>query len=632
MIRRLELLTILLLVCVPLTAGAVVFSGEVEVKGAQPILTPPSMSSPVVLRYYLADGARAHKGDVLLRIDASQAESRLRTLQAQIELAKVKCAKDLADLKLKQVDAELALVDAQAERDAAAVDAAIPRALISALSYDRYQGEMRRTEEVLALKRAEAQQAVAAVERGREDAALKLRRKLVSLGFYQRQVTQAVVRAEHNGIVVHDFDELIDAGDRYEEGSSSYPGTKVGELVGVNHVYRIKAWVLEPDSISLHVGMQLRLHFDALPGIETIGHIRVIAAAPTSKSAWGDGRYVEVGVSIPANIKLPLLQGMSVRLDSDLADPGDRTLSVRISHSRALQIDGEVFARRSVVISPPPVDGLWQLTVTHMIGDGSLVRRGEPVVVFDGSTVMKNLTIKQGQLDENLRNQQQLRLALADRAREVELATAKAKAELDKAVRKASQPKDYIARVDYNKLLIARAKAQRRYALMEQRARLAASERASEWRMVSAQVTQLTDEVAKLKTALASLTVTAPRDGIVLHRNGFSGKVDVGSQVWMGQSVAQIPDLSTLAVRAALPERYLARVRVGETVRVIVSGGVEKGLDGRIAEIGNVVHSRSRADAVPVIDLVVTLHSSVGELKPGQAVQVAIPAASRAYR
>src|SRR6185312_2020110 len=174
------------------------------------------------------------------------------------------------------------------------------------------------------------------------------------------------------------------------------------------------------------------------------GRIRTIAAAPSSKGAWGDGRYVEVGVSLPADLKLPLLQGMSVRLDSDLSDPGDRTVPAPSDRGQPVQVDGEVYAQRSVTISPPAVDGLWQLTVTQMAGDGSRVKRGGLVVAFDGTTVMKNLTIKQGQLDEKRRKQEQLRLDLDDRAREAELATAQAKAELDKALRKANQPKEYI--------------------------------------------------------------------------------------------------------------------------------------------------------------------------------------------
>jgi multidrug resistance efflux pump len=631
MIRRLELFAMLMLAVTPL--HATVFSGEVRVADAQDIFTPPSLSSPVVLRYYIADGAMVKKGDILLRIDAGPAETQLRTLQAQLEQMQAKNAKEIADLELKQADAELALADAQAERDTAAVDAVIPKALISALNYDRHQGEMKRTEQTLALKKQEVAQAVEAVARRREDSDLELRKQRLSLGFYQDQVAGAVVRAERAGTVIHGFSSTYLNSGRYEEGSSSWPGTKVGEVVGAGSGFTVRGWVLAPDRPGLRVGQPVQLHFDALPGHELTGTIQAIAGAPAGRSEWGDGRYYAVDISLPTTMALPLLPGMSVRVDTDLTDPGDRGIASTVARAQPLHMDGEVFAQRSLAISPPEVDGLWQMTVTQMAGDGATVKKGDMLAVFDAGEVVKNLTTKQGQLSEKLRKQEQLRLDLADRAREAELATAKARAEMEKAQRKAAQPKEYMARVDYQKLVIARIKAERKLALTEQRQGVAAVERAAEQRMADAEVSQLQDEVTKLKTSLASLTVAAPRDGIVLHQDSWSGgKIDTGSQIWRGQSVAQMPDLSTLAVRAALPERDLTRVHAGQRVRVVIAGGGDRSIGGRIAEVGNTVHSKSRVETVPVIDLVVQLDPGQFKLKPGQSVQVTLAATPEVSR
>jgi len=631
MIRRRELCVLLALL--PWPALATVFSGEVQVVGAQEILTPPSMSSPVVLRYYAEEGSRVKKGDSLLRIDAGPAETQLRTLEAQLNQATAKNAKEIAELELKLADAELALADAQAERDTAAVDAVIPRSLISPLDYDRHQGEMQRTERALALKKQQAAQAVEAVARRRRDSELELRKQRLSLAFYQDQVSSAVVLAERDGTVVHGFDNLFGAGGRYEEGSTSYPGTKVGEVVGEADGFIVRAWVLEPDRDGLRVGQSLQLAFDALPGRSVHGSIRTIGGASTSKSEWGEGRYYELEIALPEGIDLPLRQGMSVRVDTDLDETGEATATATaIADTAPVQIDGEIFAQRSLAISPPAVDGLWQMTVTQMAGDGEVVKKGDMLVVFEGTEVIKNLTAKQGELAEKRRKQEQLRLDLADRAREAELATAEAQAEMEKAQRKANQPKEYIAGVDYQKLVVARTRAEQRMALTARREHVASGERQAEQRMADAEVTQLQDEVQRLQASLGSLTVTAPRDGIVLHQNDWSGgKIDVGSQIWRGQSVAQMPDLSTLAVRAALPERELTRVRQGQPVTVALAGG-GRSLRGQIADIGRAVHSKSRVEAVPVVDVTVRIEPGEVRLKPGQAVQVRIPVAKEGAR
>lgn len=622
MIRRRECRAALALMILVAPVSATVFSGEVRMLDAQAIETPPSMSSPVVLRYYMPDGAQARPGDVVLRIDAGPAEAQLRTQRAELAQAQAKSAKDIADLELKQSDAELALADAQAERDTAAVDAALPKQLLSALDYDRYQSEMQRTDRALALKRDEAAQAQAAVARRRQDSALELKKKSLSLAFLADQVTSAVVKATQAGTVVHGFDNVFGTGGRYEEGSTSFPGQTVGEVIGDGRQYAVRGWVLEPDRAGLRVGQSVALNIDALPGHPLAGTIENIAGAASARPEWGDGRYVQVDIKLPAAVALPLRSGMSVRVDTDTT--ASRAGAPDIDQT-ALDVDGEVFAQRSLAISPPAVDGLWQLTVTEMAGDGETIAKGAPLVVFDPSEVSKNLTAKRSELEEKLRKQEQLKLDLADRARDSELDTAKAQADLDKAQRKANQPQAYVPGVQYAKLVIDRQKAERRLALSQQREQVAARARAAEQQLADAEVTQLQSEVAQLVSSLASLTVKAPRDGIVLHQSGWNGdKIDTGSQVWMGQSVAQMPDLSTLAVRAALPERALPRVRKGQRVQVVLSGGGDRRLAGRIVGIGNTVHSKSRVEAVPVVDLVVQLDAGTRGLKPGQAVRVSV--------
>ncbi|SEJ21557.1 HlyD family secretion protein [Frateuria terrea] len=593
---------------------------------AQGIYTPPSMSSPVVLRYYVPDAAHVGKGDVLLRIDAGPAEAELRKLKAQLEQTAAKNAKEIAELELKQSDADLALADAQAERDTAAVDAAIPKNLISALNYDRYQSEMQRTERALAVKREAAQQAAEAVARRRQDSDLELEKQRLSLAFNQDQVTQAEVRATRAGTVIHGFDNFFGRGGRYEEGSSAYPGNEVGEVVGQGDDYSVNAWVLEPDRAGLKVGQTVYLSIDALPGSRARGRIQAIAGAPIARTQWGDGRYFELDIAFDKGTSFALRPGMSVRVDTAQEPAPVAAASVSTA---PLRIEGELFAQRSLAISPPAVDGLWQLTVTQMAGDGAQVKKGDMLVVFDSSEVVKNLTAKRSELAEKQRKQEQLKLDLADRAREAQLATAQARAEAEKARRKATVPKDYVAGVEYRKLVVARTKAEQKLRLTVERERIAASARTAEKRLADAEVAQLASEVAELQQSLGALTITAPRDGIVLHQSAWDGsKIDTGSQIWRGQSVAQMPDLSTLAVRAVLPERDLSQVRVGQAVQVQVAGGGRRRLEGTVAQIGNNVHSKSRVEAIPVIDLLIQLKDGQqAGLKPGQSVQVAIPPA-----
>jgi len=620
---RTEIFAALLLI-LPLPALAVVFAGEVRSDGAQPVFVPPSDSSPVVLRYYLADGSKVKKGDVLLRIDAGNAAQQILTQDSLLAQAHARVDKEVAQLRLKAVEAQSALADAQAALDTAKVDAAIPRNLVSALDYDRHQAELERSQRDLALKQGQLADAQAAVERRARDGKLEVDKIALQRDYYKTVVGTSSVGADREGVLVHGFNNFFGAnGGRYEEGSSAQPGWQVGEVVSGGEM-SARAWVLAPDRTGLREGDKFCLAFDALPGRRIEGSIRAIAGAPEAHAAWGDGSYFVVDIAMPGASGLPLLPGMNVRAET--WTPAACTAPAQANvDATAVKATGEVYPRQSVAIMPPQVEDLWQMTVTQMAPDGQNVKKGEPLVTFDGGDLAKNLAAKQSELKEKERQQEKLKLDLAVKARDEELAVAQAAADLSKAQRKASQPPDYVPGVEYKKLLIDRAKAQRHAGLSREHAAAAADERAAEQREADADVTRLKADVERLRKSLAGLTVPAPRDGIFMHALSWNGqRIDVGTQVWRGQSVGEVPDMDSLAVSASLPERDYTRVRRGDAVRIVLDGGAGQTLNGRVVSIGLGVHSKSRVEPVPVIDLDIDLDKTSIPLKPGQPVRIEI--------
>lgn len=298
-----------------LPAHAVVLTGEVRAIDAQQILTPQSNTQPVVIRYYVPEGERVKKGDVVLRIDPGQSASRIPELELQIEQALAKDAKDVAELQVKAVDAEMSMVDAEAELATAKLDATIPPDLISALDYDRHQGELDRATREVALKRKDLEAARAAVKRRMEDGQLQVRKLAMQRDYHAALVRTAEVVADRDGIVVHGFNPM--SGGRMDEGSSTMPGSKAGEVVGSGRM-NVRAWALEPDRRGLTVGSSVDVVFDAIPGRRVTGRIEFISGAPERRPEWGDGRYFTLDIALGAHA-LSLMPGMSVRVRTQAA-------------------------------------------------------------------------------------------------------------------------------------------------------------------------------------------------------------------------------------------------------------------------------------------------------------------------
>ncbi|MCD9028016.1 HlyD family efflux transporter periplasmic adaptor subunit [Luteimonas sp. BDR2-5] len=292
-------------------ASAVVLTGEVRVVDAQQLITPQSNMSPVTIRYFVPEGQAVKAGDVVLRIDPGQSATQIPELEAQIEQTEARIAKELAELEVKAVEAELAVVDIEAELAAAKLDASIPAALIPALDHDRHQGELDRATRETTLKQRELASAREAVQRRREDGRLEVEKLVVQRDYHAALVRTAEVRADRDGIVIHGFNNNW-IGGRIDEGATTMPGSKAGEVVS-GGAMQVRAWALEPDRRGLRTGQAVQLSFDALPGRRVDGTIRAIAGAPESRSEWGTGRYFTIDIDFDGK-DLALLPGMSVRV------------------------------------------------------------------------------------------------------------------------------------------------------------------------------------------------------------------------------------------------------------------------------------------------------------------------------
>ena len=122
------------------------------------------------------------------------------------------------------------------------------------------------------------------------------------------------------------------------------------------------------------------------------------------------------------------------------------------------------------------------------------------------------------------------------------------------------------------------------------------------------------------------LTVLAPEDGVVLARYA-----EPGEALAAGTPVVAVGVVGRPWIRAYVGEPYLARVRLGQSVRVRVDGYPDSAFIGRISEVAPraeftpraALTERERADLV--FGIKVSLDDPSGRLKAGLPVTVEIP-------
>ena len=295
----------------PAPDRAVVMTGTVRARDAEAIFAPMAESSPVTLRKLAKDGAVVQPGDVLVRIDPGGALSQQQSLVAQIAQTRARIQKELAELAVRESDAELALLDAQAAFARAEIDAAIPPDYIARIDLDRYQGELDRARRDVELKRGEAAAATAALARRKQDGELEVAKLQADLDYAEAGIALAEQKAESGGVAIFDFNAWT--GQRYQEGSTTNAGQRIGEVVRPG-AFDVRAYAFEPDRRGLAVGQAVSVGFDAIAGRTVPGRITRVGNTPQAKAEWGSGRYFVVDIALTDGHGLGLLPGMSTRV------------------------------------------------------------------------------------------------------------------------------------------------------------------------------------------------------------------------------------------------------------------------------------------------------------------------------
>jgi multidrug resistance efflux pump len=598
----------------------VLLTGEVVALDSQPILVPASNSAPVLLRNYVTEGAAVKQGDLVLRIDANEATN-ISQNETELEQATARARREWTDLAVKALDAQRELLLAEAAVKKAQIDAALPRSLVPALDYDRNQGELVRTRHDLEVKRQAVVNAKEAVQRRRDDGDLEAKKLLFNVLFLKGLLAAAEVRAERDGVVVHSYNEW--RGERSDEGSSAFPGNTVGQVLG-NGRMQVRAWALEADRPFIAPRQIVRLSFDALPAVSLLGSIERIASGTQTRTAWGTGRYFQLDIELPAAHGIPLVPGMSVLVEPDgQAAGGGRAASVEPG-SLPLQLEGEIASRRATAIAPPQIPEVWQFNLARLAPEGSQVRSGDAIAVFEAPDLKPKLDSKQSLLKEKQRALDKLELDHAEAARAADIDVGEAQSNLEKAARKVSQPSEQIRRIDYDKLIIDNQLSGRLAELAVEQRQARTQARAAERTALELEITQLKAAIKDLSDAIASLTVSAKEPGLVLYRLQFNGeKFAIGNQVWRGISVATLADPEQLMVKATVPEAQAMAVLVGQRARISVPGA-NVALGARVGALGRTYHIKSRTQPVIVRDVELLFDAPPKGVKPGAAVQIAL--------
>ncbi len=277
---------------------------------------------------------------------------------------------------------------------------------------------------------------------------------------------------------------------------------------------------------------------------------------------------------------------------------------------------GDIRAKNSTSIVTPRVQG--NLKIIYMVPEGTYIHAGDTVIKFDPTEALTNLQNAQAKLEmtesdraELLANQKSMLTNLKSALKSVELSFELSKLNLDQMKFEANI-KQLQAKLENEKdqLSLNKAKQELESQKIIQK---------SELSKMDLQVQQDKASLQKAQRDLAALTITAPKEGLVVYETNWSSgrKLMIGDTPSPGMPLVSLPDLSTMQSITYVNEVDISRVKNGQNVIVKLDAFQDSTFKGIISSVALLGRSEDNNSNIKVFEVDVDIQSHSALLKPG---------------
>lgn len=291
-----------------------------------------------------------------------------------------------------------------------------------------------------------------------------------------------------------------------------------------------------------------------------------------------------------------------------------------------LNIRGEIRPVKSVLVTAPGRAG--DLLVVQIVKTGTVVKKGDPIATFNPIVLRQQIEDKRSELRQTEADIERTRASGKITEEQNQTQLMRARYDVERAKLKIGDEK-LMPRLDLERARLDVQNAEQRAIEMEKRAESGRASVEADIAGRNRQREKVKDELDRLESSLAAMDVFAPSDGTVqLMTNGRAAspmgpppEFREGDRVWAGATIAELPDLSSVFVRAQLDEDSRGRLRVGQPALVKIDAITDRELKASIADI-SVLARVDMASGFPPprnFDLKVRVDETDPRLRPGMS-------------
>jgi multidrug efflux pump subunit AcrA (membrane-fusion protein) len=614
-------------------------TGELAAVRSADLFVPETPLWELQLRFLEEDGLVVKAGDRVAEFDSSSLTSeleqkRIAAIEAETELVRFDADREGATLTREQ-----AVRARTTDLEKALLDAEIPPELRSRRDHEEKQLALRRAGTELEKAREDLAGYRAAADAERAAKLIALGRARAERDKLETAVSALTLRAPKDGVFV--VAENPRERKKFLTGDTLWPGLALARIPDPGAL-RVDALLFDVDDGRIRAGEAAVVVPDSFPDRRLAA--RVAAVAPVAQPI-GRGslrRAFRVAVDVTGGDLSGLRPGMSVRVETPPSPPRaaavgtsgaklpppDLALARRARAERrelvlSVELKGELAALDGEPIGPVRLPEVWDYRISFLATEGAEVKKGQPVVGFDTTALAQQLEEKRAEAESAGKEIERRRRTLALSRADLELLKAQAEARRAKAALKVDVPSEISGALELKKARLDLELAQAESASVSRR--LEAAERAAraELSILEGRRRRAGLRASQLVSAIAKMTVPAPRAGTVLLVPNWNGdKKKVGDRCWFGEKILEVPDLARLGVQGEVDEADAGLVREGAAVSLRLDAHPDTEVRGRVRRMQRTVQRASPSVPLKVARLAVTLEKvDTQRMKPGMRVR-----------
>ena len=250
---------------------------------------------------------------------------------------------------------------------------------------------------------------------------------------------------------------------------------------------------------------------------------------------------------------------------------------------------GLLEAEKAVEVKPPQIEEVYRFKIVSMIEEGKSVKAGDPILSFDPSEIMKRMTDERASLDKVKEELEKTHASLDLQGKDLELQLEEAKVQKEKAENKLTEAREFQSNIKVKEAEYEAQLGRKKVEFLQRKLAAVKINSELQLKLLEDKKTFYEKRLKRANDAIESLNVKAPISGVVIYKTNWNNeKKQVGSDVFMLESVFSIPDLATLLVNAQVAEVDAGKVKPGQSVSVTLDAIPDKTFTGQVTQVSDI--------------------------------------------